>query len=152
MLPILLWGILSLAAELPANLQNGAVYSYKAHSDFASVKQNLETAITNRGLTLRDSLHIAEMLQRTAKATGAKQAVYADAEVIEFCSAALTQRFVEANPANVALCPLTIAVYRPTNEPQQVYVCFRKPQLAIENIEVSQMIEKLLKEIVEESL
>ncbi|MDD2814840.1 MAG: DUF302 domain-containing protein [Thiotrichaceae bacterium] len=152
MLPILFLGVLSVAAELPANLQNGAIYSYKAHSDFASVKQNLETAITNRGLTLRDSLHIAEMLQRTAKATGAKQAVYGDAEVIEFCSAALTQRFVEANPANIALCPLTIAVYRPSTEPQQVYVSFRKPQLASENPEVSQTIEKLLKEIVEESL
>lgn len=152
MLATLFLAVFSVAAELSAHLQQGGVYIYKAHSDFASVKQNVETAITNRGLTLRDSLHIADMLQRTAQATGAKQAVYHEAEVIEFCSAALTQRFVEAHPANIALCPLTIALYRPSTEPQQVYLSFRKPQLASENPEVTQSIEKLLKDIVEESL
>lgn len=140
----------SVAAATPE--PNTAVHIYKAKSDFASVKQNLEDAITNRGLTLRDSLHIAEMLERTAKAMGAKKTVYAEAEVLEFCSAVLTQHFVEANPANIALCPLTLAVYRPTSEPQQVYISFRKPVLASDNPEVLDSIEKLLTEIVEESL
>jgi uncharacterized protein (DUF302 family) len=53
--------------------------------------------------------------------------LYADAQAFVFCSAALSRRTMEADPANVAMCPYSIVVYETAAEPGKVYVSYRRP-------------------------
>ena len=102
---------------------------YKAHDDYDWVKQSLEIAITGRGLLISGTLHISDMLARTGKDLGFGEPIYVKAESIEFCSAEMSHRMAMVHPANLSVCPFTIALYIPADDPQQVYVAFRVPSL-----------------------
>jgi uncharacterized protein (DUF302 family) len=125
---------------------------YRAKDDFDSVKLNLEMAITDRGVTISNTLHISDMLNRTGKDLGFSSPVYLKAESLEFCSALFAQRIMQANPANIAACPLTIAVYITVAEPKQVYVAFRIPKLVKSSSALAKELEEWLHGIVREAV
>ena len=94
---------------------------------FEEVKERLVTAIENRGLVVAYTAHVGAMLERTGKDIGQPRQIYANADVVEFCSAGLSRSTMEADPRNIVFCPYTIAIYVLPNEPGTVYLAYRKP-------------------------
>ncbi len=123
---------------------------YKTEGDFEEIKEDIEFAITGRGLLVSGTLHISEMLNRTAKDLGYTQPVYKKAESVEFCSAYISHLLVSTHPANAVVCPFTIAVYVLATEPETVYLAFQKPHLAGDAEKAKKEIMKLMEGIVRE--
>jgi len=123
---------------------------YRTGEILEDVKFELENAITGKGFTLNDSLHISDMLQRTEKDLGITESVYTEAESLSFCSAILTHQFAQSHPAYMVLCPLTLSIYTTTAEPDETYVAFRKPLLA--DTALSQTIEDTFSRIIHDAL
>ena len=119
--------------------------------DFETTKENLEMAITGKGLRVSGTLHVSEMLNRTGKDLGFDKPIFAKAESLEFCSALISHKMAVADPANISVCPFTIAIYTYHNKPETVYVSYRLPKLLGDASAVTQDIETLLAEIVEEA-
>lgn len=122
---------------------------------FADVKERLIFAIENRGLVVSYTAHVGAMLDRTGGEIGSSRSIYADAEVVEFCSATLSRATMEADPHNIAFCPYSIAIYTLAGERQDVYVAFRM-LAAGSGSEASRRallkVEQLLADIVREAL
>ncbi len=95
--------------------------------DYADVKERLVMAIENRGLVIDHTSHVGTMLERTGKDIGRDRQVYLRAEVVEFCSAAISRETMEADPRNLVFCPYAIALYTLPSEPDRVYLIYRKP-------------------------
>jgi len=142
----------SLAVLAEPVLNNEPIMLYRSNETFETVKENLETAITNQGLSVSGTLHVSEMLTRTGPDLGFPKPVYQQAESLEFCSALMSHRMTQASPLNAAICPFTIALYVKTEEPNQVYVAFRKPQLAGDAQAVTEAVNTLLTTVVREAL
>lgn len=100
---------------------------YTVKAPFDQVRQDVKDAITNRGLVIDHVMHIGEMLDRTAKAVGAKRRVYTHAEAYQFCSAVYSRRMMEADPRNIAFCPYIVFVYTTVDQPGAVRVGYRRP-------------------------
>jgi uncharacterized protein (DUF302 family) len=121
---------------------------------FDDVKERVVTAIENRGLVLNYTAHISNMLERTGKDIGRERQIYGTAEVLEFCSAALSRRMMEADPRNIVFCPYAIAVYTLPNDPAKVHVSYRRP-LAVgsgQSMKALREVGKLLDDIVRDAL
>ena len=104
------------------------VVSYtKANARFDDVRDDLKAAIEARGLVVDYQSHIGRMLERTGKDVGSTRPLYADAQALQFCSAALSRKTMEADPANVVMCPYTIVVYATAQKPDLVFVAYRRP-------------------------
>lgn len=135
--------------------ETDALVTYKAADEFEMVKENMVMAITNQGLKVSGYLHIAEMMQRTAKDLGFNN-VFHHAESIEFCSALMSHRMVQLDPANAAVCPFTINIYSKADSPEQVYVSVRKIYLQGDDdkakVALNQKINQWLDAIVVEGL
>ncbi|MEO6974484.1 MAG: DUF302 domain-containing protein [Gallionella sp.] len=123
------------AALLFAGLMNGAlaaddymVVSTKA-GNFNDVRDDVEMAITDRGLVVNNVSHVGEMLARTGKDLGDGKQIFLKAEALEFCSAVVSRKMMEANPDNIVFCPYVISVYVVPGKPNQVSVAYRKPQI-----------------------
>jgi len=122
----------------------------QAESDFDTVKEDLEMAITTKGYTINGTLHMSDMLDRTGKDVGFPNPIYKRAESVEFCSAVLSHKMVQAHPANFTHCPLTIAIYTTVAEPEQVYLAFRHPMfLGDEKGELTKKVTAIFAELVE---
>jgi uncharacterized protein (DUF302 family) len=100
-------------------------HSRKAKLD--EVLEDAKLAIEGRGLVIDSHSFIHRMLERTGKDVGSTRKLYADAQAFVFCSAALSRKMMEADPANVALCPYSIVVYATAEEPGKVFVAYRSP-------------------------
>lgn len=98
----------------------------KAKAAFADVKQDLADAIVNRGYVIDYNAKIGEMLDRTRSDVGSSKKVYNNAETVQFCSAVLSRKMLEADPANIAFCPYVIFYYERADEPGTVRVGFRE--------------------------
>lgn len=124
-------------------------------NSFADVKERLIFAIENRGLVVSYIAHVGAMLERTGGEVGSSPPIYTNAEVIEFCSAALSRATMEADPHNIAFCPYSIAVYALAQERERVYVAFRmlaagsRPDRSRRTL---LEVDKLLADIVREAL
>ena len=103
-------------------------YRKQVSGSFSDIRDNLTLAIENRGLVVNYVSHIADMLNRTGNDIGASKRVFEQAEIIEFCSASLSRRMMEADPHNIVLCPFAISIYSLPGEPGKVWVAYRKPQ------------------------
>jgi uncharacterized protein (DUF302 family) len=112
---------LALAAD-PSPL---VTYSKKAR--FEDVRDDLKTAIEGKGLVIDYQSHINSMLERTGKDVGSARKLYVDAQSFVFCSAALSRKTMEADPANVALCPYAISVYTTLQQPDTTHVAYKRP-------------------------
>ena len=100
----------------------------KVAGNFADTRDSIVMAIENRGLVVNYTSHIADMLARTGADIGARRKVFEQAEIIEFCSASLSRRMMEADPHNIVLCPFAISVYSLPGEPGKVWIAYRRPQ------------------------
>jgi uncharacterized protein (DUF302 family) len=132
--------------------KDSPVIVYKAQGEFSDIKEDLELAIADRGLQVSGTLHISDMLERTGEDLGYPRSVYRKAESIEFCSASVSHLMVSTHPANAVICPFTIAIYILFDEPDTVYVAFRKPYLAGEASKVLQVIYELMDGIVQDAI
>jgi uncharacterized protein (DUF302 family) len=101
-------------------------YSKKG-AKFQDVHEDLKLAIEERGLVIDYESFVNRMLERTGKDVGSARKLYADARAFVFCSAALSRKTMEADPANVSFCPYSIMVYASAADPGTVRVSYRRP-------------------------
>jgi len=95
--------------------------------DYEDVKERVIEAVENRGLVVDHTSRVGAMLERTGKDIGRDRRIYLKADVIEFCSAAVSRATMEADACNLVFCPYAIALYVVPSEPDRVYVVYRKP-------------------------
>ena len=96
---------------------------------FEDVRDSVEMAITDRGMVVNNISHVGEMLQRTGKDLGESTQIFLKAEVLEFCSAVVSRKMMEADPENIVFCPYAISIYVVPEMPGEVKVAYRKPQI-----------------------
>lgn len=106
---------------------NPVVTHSRRGAKFEDVRDDLRLAIEGAGLVVDYHSHINRMLERTGKDVGSTRKLYVDAEAFVFCSAALSRRTMEADPANIAFCPYSIVVYERADQPGTVHVAYRAP-------------------------
>lgn len=123
------------AVLLFAGLVHGALAAgdYMAVStkmgSFDDVRDAVEMAITDRGMVVNNVSHVGEMLERTGKDLGENRRIFLMADVLEFCSAVVSRKMMEADPDNIVFCPYTISVYVVPEKPDEVRIAYRKPQI-----------------------
>ncbi|MFA7094985.1 MAG: DUF302 domain-containing protein [Gammaproteobacteria bacterium] len=149
---ILMMLALGLAPVVSAG--DGPIVRYSTQDRFESVRESVELAITGRGMVISSVSHVGEMLERTGKDLGATRQVYRQAEIVEFCSAAVSRRMMEADPHNIVSCPFSIAIYVLSEEPDTVYLAYRRPVSATpgKSEEALRAVEELLDGIVQDAL
>lgn len=103
------------------------VVSYSKKAKFEDVRDDLKLAIEAKGLVIDYHSHVNSMLERTGKDVGSAKKLYADAQAFVFCSAVLSRKTMEADPANMAFCPYSIVVYATAVDPGTVHVAYRRP-------------------------
>lgn len=120
-----------IAAAMLCSLAQAAdpppLVTYSKQAKFEDVRDDLKTAIEARGLVIDYQSYIHRMLERTGRDVGSARRPYVDAQTFVFCSAALSRKTMEADPANVALCPYSIVVYATVQSPDRVHVAYRRP-------------------------
>ena len=146
-----LLGLALAAGSLSAEPALDPVITYPASGSFDEVLENVKWAITGRGLLVSGTLHVQDMLERTGKDLGFPDPVYLKAESVEFCSAMMSQRMVAVDPRNLVICPFTVAVYVLASEPEQVYVAYRRQDLAGDSTEVVEAVTDMLDGIAREA-
>jgi uncharacterized protein (DUF302 family) len=145
------WRLLSLL--LPALAAAPAVADdlarFEARGQFEDVRDNLVAAIEGHGLVVNATSHISDMLDRTGRDLGTTRKVYQHAEVLEFCSASLSRKAMEANPEQIAFCPYTIAVYTLPEVKNKVFVVYRHPPVERPGLEdVDRLLDSIAREAV----
>jgi uncharacterized protein (DUF302 family) len=103
------------------------IVTYSKPAKFEEVLEDLKLAIQGKGLVIDYESFVNRMLERTGKDVGSARKLYADARALVFCSAALSRKTMEADPANAALCPYSIMVYATAQQPGTVHVSYRRP-------------------------
>lgn len=93
--------------------------------DFAGVRADLQDAIVNQGLKIDYNGKIGDMLKRTGADVGSSKEIYSDAEYFTFCSAKLSRSMMEADAANVGMCPYMMFVYATPDKPGEVTIGYR---------------------------
>ena len=152
MLRFLLLGTLVLTSSCVSAGSSRSDYMklYTVEGEFEDVRQDIEMAITDRGMVINSVSRIGNMLARTGQDLGAGKKIFKQAEALEFCSATVSRRMMETDPHNIVFCPYIIAIYTLPSEKDKVYVAFRRP-LPVgskESKQSLQAVEKLLEEII----
>lgn len=121
--------------------------------DFADVRDRVTFAVESQGLVVDHVSKVGAMLERTARDVGATRQVFADAEVLEFCSALLSRGMVEADVSLLAYCPYGIAVYTLPGDPATTYVAYRRVTAGATGSQKQalEQIDALLSRIVDEA-
>lgn len=107
--------------------QPGPVVTYSQKAKFEAVRDDLKSAIEGKGLVIDYESFIGKMLERTGKDVGSAKRLYTDTQSFVFCSASLSRKTMEADVANISMCPYTITVYATAQQPDTVYVTYRRP-------------------------
>ncbi len=130
------------------------VHVRSTRGEFAAVRERLVMALEDRGLVLNNTAHVGEMLERTGRDLGYDRQIYGNAEVLEFCSAALSRETMAADPHNIVFCPYAIAVYTVPQVPGTVYLAYRVPVApgSARSVRALHEVEKLLADLVNEAL
>jgi hypothetical protein len=103
------------------------IVTYSKAAKLDEVREDLKLAIEGKGLVIDYESFVNRMLERTGKDVGSTRKLYGDARAFVFCSAALSRKTMEADPANVAFCPYTMVVYATAREPGMVHVAYKRP-------------------------
>src|SRR5512134_1953264 len=103
------------------------VVSYSKKAKFEDVRDDLKLAIEAKGLVVDYQSFVNRMLERTGKDVGSARKLYVDAQAFVFCSAALSRKTMEADPANASFCPYSIMVYAAAQDPGTVRLSYRRP-------------------------
>ncbi|MDH5409681.1 MAG: DUF302 domain-containing protein [Gammaproteobacteria bacterium] len=125
---------------------------YTISGSFEEVRDDLELAITGRGIRINLISHIGDMLVRTGKDIGRTKQVFAHAQAFEFCNSTVSRNTMEADPHNIVFCPYVIAVYSLPNEKDKTYVAYRRPVLfgSAKLKKALQQIEDMYEDIISE--
>lgn len=145
------FGVLMMAQNVAAD---GLVVVRAIEGSFEEIRERVAFAVESQGLVVDHTAKVGAMLERTGKDLGETRQVFAEAEVLEFCSALVSRRMVEADPHLLAFCPYRIAVYTLPGKPLMTYVSYRRmvTDLAAPSQKaVLQRVESLLEAIVEEA-
>ncbi len=97
------------------------------HGNFNTVWEDLNMALTDRGLVVSGVSHVQKMLDRTGKALGRTKKIFVRGKVLEFCSAVVSRDMMEQNPHFIAFCPYRIAVYTLPGHEKTVYLSYVRP-------------------------
>lgn len=149
--------LIFVCAMLAADIAGAAAAGVQLRStkgDFSEVRDRVVMALENRGLVINYTAKVGDMLERTGRDVGRERRIYTNAEVLEFCSAALSRDTMEADPRNIVFCPYAIAVYTLPQVPGTVYLSYRIPlaQGSGQSIRALRAVEKLLGDVVGEAL
>lgn len=96
--------------------------TYPFDGSFEDAAFAVESAIVGKGLVIDYRSHVGEMLNRTGADVGSDVKIFDNADVFLFCSAVVSRKVMEADPANIAHCPYGIFV---TDREGQVAVGYR---------------------------
>lgn len=96
-------------------------------ADFQSAHEALIEAIEAEGLVVSAVIPFNAMLARTAGDLAKGKSPFANAEIVQFCSSLVAWQLLEEDVAQIALCPLSIAVLATTAEPGKVKFAYRLP-------------------------
>lgn len=134
--------------------EGGHMFLAVRNANFADVKEAVEMAITGRGFVVNNVSHVGEMLERTGKDLGATRQIFLKAEALEFCSATVSRKMMEADPDNIVFCPYIISIYVLPEKPNEVRVAYRKtlPAGSPESQKALQAVNKLLEDIISEAM
>jgi hypothetical protein len=108
---ILAGALCALAA--PALAAGEGVVVYETDEAFEDVAFAVEQAVVGRGLVVDHVSHVGAMLNRTGADVGSDVTLFDAANVYLFCSAVLSRKVMEADPANIAHCPYGVFVAAP---------------------------------------
>lgn len=95
--------------------------------DFARVHEALVEAIEAEGLVVGAVNKFDEMLARTRLDRPAESGPYQAAEIVQFCSSQVAWQLAGEAAENLALCPMSIAIYVPRARPSAVLIAWRSP-------------------------
>lgn len=84
--------------------------TYSVDGSFDDATFGVESAILDRGLVIDYVSHVGDMLNRTGADVGSAVAIFDNANSYLFCSAVLSRKVMEADPANIAHCPYAVFV------------------------------------------
>lgn len=148
------FAIAALALAAGHSLAQAPVAKFSTKGDFDAVKEDLLLAIQARGLVVDHTSYIGNMLERTGKDVGAAKRVYLKAEAVQFCSAIVSRRTMEADPGNIAYCPYVIALYVLPQEPGTVHAVYRRMGPAADETSRAALraVDELIEGIVREGL
>ena len=104
-----------------------ALKTYSIEADYAEVVQDVEDGIVNAGLNIDYRGNIGDMLDRTGKDVGSTKKVYKGAQFVQFCSATLSRKMMEADPLNMGVCPYIIFIYETAEKPGTITVGYKRP-------------------------
>lgn len=116
---------LSLLCISTASIADDTVVVRVSHSDFRTAHDGLIEAIESEGLVVGNVLPFRDMLARTAVGDGTIP--YGEAEIVQFCSSLLAAELVREAPAQLALCPLSVALYTLAGKPSEIHLAYRSP-------------------------
>ena len=135
-------------------IENDTMRQYKKAAKFEDVRESMELAITERGYVINNVSYIGKMLTRTGKDLGKDKVVYRHAQALEFCSATISRRTMEADPNNIIFCPYIIAIHELEQEPGQIYISYRRPEIigSKESKASLQAVDTLLNTIIQEGM
>lgn len=121
--------LLTSGAALAGQPVSSPIVRYTVEGKFENVRDDLENAITGRGLVIDHNSHVAKMLDRTGKDLGTTKRIYGEdqGQTFSFCSAVISRKTMEADPNNIIFCPYTIALYSTLAEPNKVTIAYRRP-------------------------
>ncbi len=134
-----------------AMADDSLIVTTQVEGTFAETSSSIRDAITGKGINIAHVLPASDMLHRTAPAFGYTSDVYDQAEIYEFCSAALSQKLARLNPENIVLCPFTIAVYTLPGKPDEVHITYKIPKGKPGSEDVVEEIKALISGIVEDA-
>ena len=125
-LTVAMCATVALATGLPSGATAQELRTYTKTASFEDVKFDLSNAITNLGLVVDFTGNVGGMLERTGKDVGSTKPIYRNAEYFSFCSAKLSREMMEADTANVGLCPFVMFAYVTAAKPAEVVVGYRR--------------------------
>lgn len=94
-------------------------------SDFPAAHDALIEAVEAEGLVVSAVIPFNQMLERTAGSLEKSASPYLQAEIVQFCSSVLAWQMVEEDPAQLALCPMSMVLYVSRQAPSQVTLAWR---------------------------
>ena len=144
----LLFPTLSLAAKVAVDNHRAV---YVVSGEFADVRDDLSNAILAKGMVISSVSRVGEMLERTGQDLGGASPIYGDAEVLEFCSAVISRRALEADPHSIVYCPYRIAIYSLPDAPEQIYLAYSRLNASIPGASQTALeaVEDMLRSIIE---
>ncbi|MEM7743277.1 MAG: DUF302 domain-containing protein [Pseudomonadota bacterium] len=139
------FGTMAVALALPAMAAADGARFYDYDGSFEDAAFAVETAIVGEGLVIDFVSHVGDMLNRTQADVGGTVKLYENANIFLFCSAVVSRKVMEADPANIAHCPYGIFVTEAGDGSGAVQIGYREmPKGPMQDVEA--LLEKIVGE------